>query len=281
MKKHVTVIIPTYNGISLLKKHLPDVESILHNGDELLIVDDASTDDSVAWLTKRYSVVATTDSKVFQGSFFRGSEAYPVLIIVNPTNQRFARSINSAVRLVSTSLFLLLNNDVKPEKDVLSKLTPCFNDRSVFAVGCHEYESTDRELEGGKNLLWFQRGVFQHARAQEFSSGETAWVSGGSGMFDTEKWLQLGGFDESFYPAYWEDTDVSFRARKQGWKILFCAEAVVHHQHETSNVAAFGRANIRQLSWQHQQYFTRKHASFWQLIQYYVWQPYWWWKLAQ
>lgn len=281
MRKHVTVIIPTYNGAGLLKKHLLGVESLLQSGDALLLIDDASTDDTVAWLTKRFSAVAASDGGILRGSFSKGSETHPVLIIVNPTNQRFAQSINSAVRHVSTPLFLLLNNDVEPENDVLRKLTPWFNDATVFAVGCHEYESTDRKLEGGKNLLWFQRGVFQHARAQEFSSGETAWVSGGSGMFDTKKWLQLDGFDERFYPAYWEDTDVSFRARKQGWKILFCAEAVVHHQHETSNVTAFGRANIRQLSWQHQQHFSRKHASFWQLIQYYVWQPYWWWKMAQ
>lgn len=283
-----TIVIPTYNGLSLLKQHLASVEAALRSGDELLIVDDASTDETVPWLLKRFhaepaqpvqSQANRVDPQLYVGTFSKGTVTGPAKVLQLATNGRFAKAVNTAVKTITTSTFLLLNNDVEPDSAVLTNLLQHFFDNKVFAVGCHEFENVERTIEGGKNLIWFERGVFQHARAGDFESGETAWVSGGSGMFDTNKWQTLGGFDEHFYPAYWEDTDLSFRARKQGWKTLFCKEAIVLHQHESSNTTEFGQLQIRKLSWQHQQYFTRKHASSWQLLQYYVWQPYWWWKM--
>lgn len=286
MSAPATVVIPTFNGRSLLAEHLSSVEKMLRGADQLLVIDDASTDDTIEWLQKRYTLqpipqnnTNSTDILEYRGALVQKHATCIVRVVSLANNVRFARAVNTAVRYVTTPVFLLLNNDVQPASDVLDVLTPLFYEDSVFAVGCHEYEDEKRSIEGGKNRLWFERGVFQHARADEFSSGPTAWVSGGSGMFATDKWQLLGGFDEAFYPAYWEDTDLSMRARKHGWKVLFSHEAVVYHYHETSNKKAFGDQKIRELSWRHQQYFTRKHANSWQLLQYYCWQPYWWWKM--
>lgn len=280
MSSPVSVIIPTHNGRHLLQQHLTSVENMMRSSDELIIVDDASTDDTLNWLKKRYTASQVGPTR-FSGSFSKGSHSVKVLILALTQNGRFAKAVNTAVEHTASPTFLLLNNDVEPDSQLLTTLVPLFFDNRVFGVGCHEYEDEARTIEGGKNRLWFERGIFQHARATEFSTGETAWVSGGSGMFDTNKWHILGGFDEEYYPAYWEDTDLSFRARKNGWKTLFCAEAVVLHQHETSNKSEFGQSNIRKLSWEHQKYFTRKHADAWQLLQYYIWQPYWWWKMQK
>jgi len=277
MSSPTTVIIPTYNGVKLLEKHLPAVEAMLRDGDQLLIADDASTDDTVKWLIQRYNLKSNSDT--YSATFTNRSGHTTIRLIYHTTNVRFARIVNAAVDSVTTSTFVLLNNDVAPSKDILDTLLAFFNESATFAVGCHELEDASGTLHGGKNELWFERGIFQHARADEFSTGQTAWVSGGSGMFDTDKWKQLGGFDEHFYPAYWEDTDLSFRAHQHGWKTLFSVDAIVHHHHETTNARTFGNDEIARLSWQHQKYFTRKHANFWQLILYYLWQPYWWWKM--
>lgn len=291
MNPPVTVIIPTYNGRHLLKNHLSSVEKILRADDQLLIIDDGSTDDSVSWLCKRYQAIVSPltnaakhdhpDFTLYSGTLTNESGQIVVQIVALAANIRFAKAVNLATQLVKSPFFLLLNNDVAPAADLLKKLLPAFADETVFAVGCHEYENQAQTIEGGKNVLWFERGIFQHSRAPEFTSGPTAWVSGGSGLFSREKWVTLGGFDLSYFPAYWEDTDLSFRARAHGWKILFRADAIVYHQHETSNQAEFGARQMRGLSWQHQRYFTRTHATIWQLIQYYLWQPYWWWKMSR
>ena len=63
MKKRntpVSIIIPTFNGLKLLKKNLPTVESLMIPGDELIVVDDASQDESASWLISRYGLIKTT-----------------------------------------------------------------------------------------------------------------------------------------------------------------------------------------------------------------------------
>ncbi|HQM16162.1 MAG TPA: hypothetical protein PLM16_03090, partial [Candidatus Woesebacteria bacterium] len=151
---------------------------------------------------------------------------------------------------------------------------------NLFAVGCHEYEPTDSNevVEGGKNILWFEKGLFQHSRAKEFSSGETAWASGGSAMFDRDKWMQLGGFSEKYYPAYWEDLDLSMRAKQKGWAVWFCERARVTHQHESTNQTTFGADKLTQLSWKHADHFTKKFAQGKQKFDFYLFRPYWWWQ---
>lgn len=284
MSSPVTIIIPNFNGKQHLAKHLPSVEQLCRDRDKLIIVDDASTDESVAWLQKRYNVSSESstselEATIFEGTFVHEHISVAVEIVQMKQNVRFAKAVNTAVKRVTTPTFLLLNNDVEPEAGILEILSQYFYNDQVFAVGCLEYEREDKSVIGGKNALWFERGIFQHARATEFSSGKTAWASGGSSMFSTDKWNELNGFDEKFYPAYWEDTDISMRARSRGWEVLFCAEAIVFHQHETSNASTFGKDEIARLSWKHQKYFTKKHAHLVQLVQYYFWQPYWWWKM--
>jgi GT2 family glycosyltransferase len=148
----------------------------------------------------------------------------------------------------------------------------------MFAVGCHEIEQNQGGISGGKNKLWFEKGIFMHARASDFSSGETAWASGGSALFDKAKWLYLGGFDPNFYPAYWEDVDLSYRAKKNNWLVWFESLAVVDHNHESTNSAVFNKTELNAVSWKNGIYFTKKHANFWQKLQFKFWQPYWSWQ---
>ncbi len=268
--KSVSVVIPNYNGQQLLAKHLPAVIHALRSGDEIVIVDDASTDTSVAWLKTHFHL-----NEELSGQISVNERTILLRVIPQTTNKRFAATCNHGVEQARHEYIFLLNSDVSPHADVLEFLLPHFDDPNVFAVGCREDE---HGVTGGKNRLWFARGMFMHARATDFSSGETAWVSGGSGVFHKPKWYLLGGFDVGFSPAYWEDVDLSFRAGKHGWKVLFEEHAVVDHFHETTNQTTFGQKRIAQISWRNAQRFTWKNGTFLQKILYIVWQPYWWWK---
>jgi len=248
--KNVSVVIPTYNGKKLLEKHLPAVFLCMRKGDELIIIDDASSDGTADWLEKKYQNIK---------------------ILSNKENLRFAATANRGVKLAKYNLVFLVNNDVTPHKDCLKYLIPHFEDKKVFAVGCLEIEKNEL---GGKNKLEFKRGLFVHFRATEFSSGETAWVSGGSGMFDRNKWLKLGGFNLDYYPAYWEDVDLSFRARKKSWKILFEAKAQVDHRHEITNKSVFGQEKIEVMSIKNSLVFLWKNASLTQKFLHLFWLPY-------
>src|SRR5579859_2096178 len=260
----VSVIIPNYDGQKLLEKNLPAVLKMLREGDELIIIDDASSDGSWNWLTKKFT---KTDF---------------VHLLRNETNLRFAETCNRAVRQAKHNLVFLLNSDVSPHKDTLHFLVPHFSDPSIFAVACLEKEKHNGKVVlGGKKKLWFARGMFMHSRASEFETGETDWMSGGSSIFDKQKWLVLRGFDTDYAPAYWEDVDLSYRAKKRGWKILFEKEAVVDHNHESTNSDVFGQEKIAAMSWKNSLVFLEKNGSLQQKIQHFFWIPYWFWQLRK
>jgi GT2 family glycosyltransferase len=284
----VSAVVPNYNGQHLLAKHLPAVITALEDGDELLVIDDCSTDDSVRWLTQLYKleldpVLSTEVARVFTHPKlkFKGKKI-DFKLIVNQSNLRFGATANRGVAGAQHNLVFLINNDVSPQAQVLSYLVPAFSDETVFAVGCLEKERTADGIQlGGKNRLWFERGIFMHSRATNFKSGRTSWVSGGSGMFDRTKWLELGGFERAYYPAYWEDVDLSFRARKKGWKVLFEAKAVVNHNHESTHTDVFGQQKIMDIGWKNALIFTLRNADPAQRLQFWLWQPYWWWARRQ
>jgi GT2 family glycosyltransferase len=282
----VSAIIPTFNGVKLLRQYLAADLACLRAGDELIIVDDASTDQTLNWCQDYFNL--EQDETVLHPEYqvWRGKKkSVAIILVVNQKNLGFGESCNRGVLFATGSYLLLLNSDVKPQATILKYLLPHFADPEMFAVGCLEYEVkpgadiTKNTPLGGKNVLWFGRGIYLHRRASEFTTGPAAWASGGSALFDAAKWQELGGFDPLYSPAYWEDIDLSTRAKQKGWQIMFEAKAVVEHRHETTTQTAFGQKKIKALSWRNIRRFTWRHTSPWQKLLFLLWLPYHSWKL--
>lgn len=318
----VSVVIPNYNGKHLMKKFLPDVLRVLRDGDELLIVDDCSSDDSISWLIKTFKLCPTKrsylaedipedytpdilqlDFKIYTNKVLvrtigkvgdldklanddgksdsrkkirmTSKKSITIVLVSQMTNLRFGATSNVGVFMARHPYIFLLNSDVRPVGNVVNQLLGHFADEKVFGVGCLEYERDKNGEQSGKNRIWFAEGIFKHSKAVNFKTGASAWVSGGSGMFSKKKWMQLKGFDKRFYPAYWEDIDLSFRAKKKGWKILFDADAVVYHVHESTNKDEFGENNLHLMSWKNADKFVLKNGNVWQKLMFYLYQPVW------
>jgi len=255
----VSIVIPNYNGRELLKKNLPQVFTACREwaerGWEIVVVDDASTDDSLAFLKENYPQVK---------------------VVVHQKNQRFAAACNSGVKIARGEVVILLNNDVSPEPDFLKPLIERFKDSDVFAVGCKERDVENKKIVwSGRGIMRFKRGLVVHWRARNQSKKTTSWVAAGSGAYDREKWLEIGGMDTLFRPAYEEDRDISYRALKHGWKILFEPKSVVNHQHETTNIRAFGPQKIKIISFKNQFLFVWKNITDLDfLLSHLFWLPY-------
>jgi GT2 family glycosyltransferase len=232
-----SIVIPNFNGKHLLQKHLPSVVSAA-KGSPIIIVDDASTDDSVKFIQKNYPKIK---------------------LILNKKNARFAASCNQGVLAATTPVVVLLNNDVSPQKDFFDHMLPYFNDPKVFAVGCLEIDNKGQI--SGRSGMSFSRGIFCHWRSQQQESGNTAWVSGGSGAFSRELWHKLGGMDTLFAPAYEEDRDLSYRALKNGYSVLFEARSRVSHHHESTNKTALGATYMHIASHKNQLLFIWKNVT--------------------
>jgi len=285
----VGCVIPSYQQHTLLEKHLPAVLATLKPGDCLTIIEDAGRDDTVERLVEQFDLsqdilekpdlpqTYAADFSALDTSIWRGKhKSIDLQVVRTTTNQRFAGAVNLAVAITTADYILLLNNDVSPHSNTRTKLLEAISQcNQCFAVGCLEYSNEAQTDPSGRNKLWFERGLFQHSKHPKQVSGDTAWVSGGSGMFDRQKWIDLGGFDLNFSPAYWEDIDICQCARREGLNIRFTDTTFVLHQHESTHKDVFGELSILAMSWKHARYFTWKHATFIQRLLFLLWQPYW------
>lgn len=247
---NISIIIPNYNGEKLLRKNLPKViEAVSNYKDiEIIIVDDGSTDNSVSSI--KYYVSSIKNKKI------------KIKILENKTNLGFSSTVNKGVQNANGDISILLNTDVAPKKDFLKPLIEHFNDESVIAVGC-----MDKSIENGKIFLrgrgigkW-EKGFLVHKRG-EVNKTNTLWVSGGSGAFRKSIWDKLGGFNELYSPFYWEDIDLSYRALKSGYKVLFEKRSVVYHKHLEGTIKTqYSEFKINTIAYKNQFIFVWENAT--------------------
>jgi GT2 family glycosyltransferase len=257
----ISIIIPNYNGENLLRKNLDkvyqEISAYKSGKAEIIVVDDGSTDDSLTFLNDF--------SKTHQN--FK--------IVINKKNLGFAPTVNKGVKASNAEIVILLNTDAYPEKDFLAPLLKHFTNEKMFAVGC-----LDRSIENGEVVLrgrglgeW-RRGFLVHKKG-EVDKTNTLWVSGGSGAFRKSIWDNLGGFNELYAPFYYEDVDLSYRALKSGYHILFEPKSVVVHEHEKGVIKnRYSEFKIKTIAYRNQFILVWENADASLISAHILWLPY-------
>ena len=260
----ISIIIPNYNGRKILEKNLPKVlESLDSYGEdgEIIITDDCSTDDSINVVNK--FIDKNKKSKI------------KIKILTAEKNQGFSSNVNRGANISDGEILVLLNTDVIPSKDFLAPLLKHFQDGKVFAVGCMDESVEDgKVILRGRGIGKWQRGFLVHS-AGNLERKDTLWVSGGSGAFRKSIWDKLGGLDSLYNPFYWEDIDLSYRARKAGFKTLFEKESRVRHEHGEGAIKQKYKPNrVKRIVYRNQFIFVWKNSDFGTLISHIFWLPY-------
>jgi len=230
----VSVVIPTWNGEKLLRKNLAEVvQAVKLSGcqAEIIIVDNGSMDGSVEYLKK-----------------------LKVKVIGLDKNYGFSYACNLGVERAKGEIVVLLNNDVIPQKDFLKYALLHFENPKVFAVSFHEPNWSWAKIE-------WKKGFIEHSPGPKSDKVHiSGWASGGSAAFRKSIWDKLGGFDSLYQPFYWEDMDLSYRAWKRGYQILWEPKAIVHHKHE-GTIKRFSRDYVRTISERNQLLFIWKNIA--------------------
>jgi GT2 family glycosyltransferase len=233
-----SIVIPNWNGKHLLEKNLPAV--LVTGAEEVIVVDNGSTDGS-----REYVRWQMANGK-WQMAKIKG--------IFNKTNLGFATACNQGVEKAKGKAVVLLNNDVVPRKDFLKPLLPHFRNKDIFAVSCHEPQFSWAKGE------WV-RGFIEHGSGRKVKKAHISfWASGGSAAFSRSKWQIMGGFDTIYDPFYWEDVDLSYRAWKRGWRILWEPKSMVLHKHEAT-ISRFSKTYIDFISQRNQLLFIWKNIT--------------------
>lgn len=236
----VSIVIPNWNGVYLMEKHLQNVLRACP-GAEIIVADDMSTDGSAAYIKKNFPTV---------------------ILVERHRHEGFAANVNAGVVRATGDIVVLLNTDVEPEHDFLALLLAHFVDPDVFAVGCLEKSiEGEKTILRGRGIARWEKGYYIHSRG-EVDRISTAWVSGGSGAFRRAMWKELGGMDTLYNPFYWEDIDLSYRARKAGWKTLFEPKSVVHHYHGEGKIKReFTPTDVKRIAYRNQFIFIWKNVT--------------------
>lgn len=211
-----SIVIVNWNGLSLLQQHLSHVVELTQaedSGHEIIVVDNGSTDGSVAMVRDRFPGVR---------------------ILALPENFGFSKGNNLGAREARNPILVFMNNDVRPMPGFLAPVLKWFSEPDVFAVAMKSLVPADDMQEEATMRLalrWGWWGFVPDARVLRGGPGPIPILHACAGMAacDRLKFLELGGFDEMFSPVYWEDFDLSLRAWRRGWRVLYEPSSVVHH----------------------------------------------------
>ena len=181
----VSAVIPNRDGAHLLRRTLPPLlRELPAPGHEVLVVDDASEDDSVAVLAREFPNVR---------------------VVALEANVGFGEACNQGLRAATHETVLLLNSDMEVSVGSLERLNQHLASPDVFAVG-PQYVS---DRPGERRAFADEGPVITHIGAPA-----------GGGLLRRGVFLELGGFDPLYYPFYWEDMDLGWAAWRSGYRVV-------------------------------------------------------------
>jgi len=214
----VSVVIINWNGKEHLARCLASLEAQTYRDFEIIIVDNGSTDGSVAFIRERFPEVR---------------------LICNEHNLGFARANNQGIAIARGRYVAILNNDTQVEPQWLEALVHAAETHpeiGAFASLVLFNDKRDTVDSAGLTVSVLGHGI-QNLLGEgiEQVSGvrEVFGVSATAALFRRELLQDIGLFDEDYF-AYYEDVDLAWRARLRGWRALLVPEAVVYHAHSAT-----------------------------------------------
>jgi GT2 family glycosyltransferase len=203
-----------------LKTYLPSVIATQYEDFEIILADNASTDESRTWVEQHYPNVK---------------------IVTFDKNYGYCGGNNRAVPHATGEILLFLNNDVRVKPNWLDELADCFKNKQVAAV--QPKMLSDKQPEyfeyAGAAGGYLDRFCYPFCRGRIFdtveedlgqydSQADIFWASGAALAIHKDLFQQMGGFDEDF-EFHMEEIDLCWRIWNAGYKVHFCPRSVVYH----------------------------------------------------
>lgn len=222
----LSVIILNWNGRRHLEACFTALEPQLRPGIEIIMVDNASRDDSVDYVRQRFPWVC---------------------LVVLTENRGFPGGNASGLAVAQGENIVLLNNDTRPAPDWLEQLEQCVLARpeaGIIASHLTDWEGVNTD-SAGDGCRVTGRGYGRHRGLPATAapaSGPIFGACGGAVLYRRKLLEDVGFLDEDFFLGF-EDTDLAFRAQWRGWNVWFCREAVVRHQISATR-GAWSESNV-------------------------------------
>jgi len=212
----IAIVIPNFNGEMFLHKA---IDSLLAQSMQatIIVVENGSTDRSVQ-IIKKYNK--------------------KIIPIFNKTNLGFAGGVNCGIKYAIKHRYdavALFNNDAVAKNTWLEQLVNSMQSDPQTGITTGQIQLLNNTMDSTGEIytswgLPYPRGRGESTTKEAYKQpGYTFGASGGASLYRTAMFQDIGIFDEDFF-AYYEDTDISFRAQLYGWKVYYNPMAVVYHE---------------------------------------------------
>lgn len=215
----VSVIIPNWNGIHHLPECLDTLFAQAYKDFEVIVVDNASTDDSVVWIHEHYPQIS---------------------VLGRPDNAGFAIAVNEGIRASHGEYVALLNNDTAVDADWLGALVEALDGRPTYSFAASKMIFHDRPQilnAAGDTWSWSRMAAQNRGYGKPVTLySEVERVLGacaGAALYRRALFNKVGCFDEDFFLIH-EDTDFNLRCLLMGERCLYVPQARVRHKHGAS-----------------------------------------------
>jgi GT2 family glycosyltransferase len=219
MAPKISVIVLAWNGEAFLEACLASILDQDYPAIELIVVDNASTDRSVATI-ERYCP--------------------PARLIRNTANLGFAGGNNVGLQAASGEIVLLVNQDALLRPGCLLALAGAFEHAAAGIVGCKATFRGGERLQHAGGWVEWPLGLAHHYGYQEADRGQwdqprqVEFVTGAALAARRTVLERIGPLDEQFWPAYFEDVDFCLRAAAAGFEVWYAPKAVIEHYESAS-----------------------------------------------
>ena len=218
--KKIAVVILNWNGVKLLEQFLPSIVQFSSEA-TIYVADNASTDNSVAFLKKNFPSVQ---------------------IVQNKANYGFAQGYNEALKHIDAEIYALVNSDIEVTENWLKPILKTFEIESTTAILQPKLldfkNKTSFEYAGAAGGFIDKYG-YPYCRGRVFDSVEQdlgqydsnctiSWASGACFFIRRDVYNELEGFDNTFF-AHQEEIDLCWRALNKGYKIKYQFDSKVYH----------------------------------------------------
>jgi len=238
-----SIVVANWNGASFLRRGLGSLilsAHATHRPHEIIVVDDASTDDSPSLIEKEFPSVR---------------------LIRHHNNQGFGITANDGVRAARAKIVVLCNNDLIAREEFIPHLLAPLSNSAIFAVSGKTIDWEDGKPNHIEMHAVWRNGLLAQYHSDPMEPVETTFFQGGACACRRDVFLQLGGFCPIFEPGYWEDYDLGYLARKAGWRILYEPRAIAIHLGKASMSARYGRDRLEIILRRNQILFTWLNLS--------------------
>jgi GT2 family glycosyltransferase len=217
----VSIVILNWNGRNYLQQFLPSVLATSYAHKEVVVIDNASTDDSFQYLQHEYPSVK---------------------VIRNENNYGFAKGYNVGLHQLGSDYYILLNSDVEVDPGWIEPVIALMESDASIAV-CQpkllQFKNKRLFEYAGAAGGWLDYLGYPFARGRIFDVCEedngqynepspVFWASGAAMFVKASVYRELGGLDEFLF-AHQEEIDFCWRAQLSGYKVYCCPQSVVYH----------------------------------------------------